>query len=432
MHTLRARTLVVAALIVIPLVPSASAAQTPADAGIQREQHKLRRNSRDAGTYHRLGDAYIQKSRETGDPSYLTLAETALRKALEIDPAHAGATRHLAYVFSSRHQFSGAAAQALAAITLDPADGDSHGVLGDAYLELGRYASAAEAYATMMRCKSDLASYSRMSGLKNLRGDARGAIEDLRLAIASGESSAQPRESLAWARGQLGAEHFALGEIDAALVHYEAALRTYPGYHRALAGLAQVRAARGQRAEAVELYTKALAVTPLPEYAVALGDLYTAMGRADEARKPYDLVRYIGRLNALNKVLYNRELAYFYADHDLEPATAVDLATRELETRRDIYAHDLLAWALHKAGRSAEAVAPMEEALRLGTLDAKLFFHAGMIHRALGDRARARDHLARALALNPHFHVLHARTAREALAALGEPSASATAGVELR
>ena len=58
----------------------------------------------------------------------------------------------------------------------------------------------------------------------------------------------------------------------------------------------------------------------------------------------------------------------------------------------------------------------MDEALQLGTRDAKLFFHAGMIHRALGDTERAREYLtSRALSTNPHFHVLQAAAAARAL-----------------
>lgn len=78
----------------------------------------------------------------------------------------------------------------------------------------------------------------------------------------------------------------------------------------------------------------------------------------------------------------------------------------------------MLAWALYKNGRAREAQAAMTEALRLGTPDARLFFHAGMIHRALGEADRAREALARALALNPHFHVLQAGVAARALGEL--------------
>ena len=406
----------VALLGIIGLGPGVAPAQeTAVDHSIALYRALARRNPFDAKAYVRLGDAYIQKTRETGDVSYLGLAEKALGKSLELAPANGATARHLAHVFAARHEFPEAVAQAAKAVQLAPDDAGAHGVLGDAYLELGMYERAGEAYDTMMRLSADLASYGRSSGLKNARGDARGAIDDLRRAVAWGEANRQPRESLAWAQAQLGAEHFAIGEIEAAEAQHLAALRTFPDYHRALAGLAQVRVAQGRGDEGVELYRKALAITPLPEYAVALGDLYTKIGRAAEARKQYQLVEYIGRLNALNKTLYNRELAYFYADHDVELETALELARREVALRQDIYAHDLLAWALHKAGRSREALAPMNDALRLGTRDAKLFFHAGMIHHALGHHARAREYLTRARSINPHFHVLHSAVAERTL-----------------
>jgi len=129
-------------------------------------------------------------------------------------------------------------------------------------------------------------------------------------------------------------------------------------------------------------------------------------------------VEFIGRLNALNKTIYNRELALFYADHDMKPAEALALAERELQARRDIYTYDVLAWALYRNGRAREAAAAMAEALKLGTRDARLYFHAGMIHMALGDAEQARDYLARALAVNPRFHPLHADVATRALAEL--------------
>jgi len=406
----------IASLLVIALGPAGAPAQeTAVDHAIALHQRLARRNPFDARPYLRLADAYIQKGRETGDVSYLGLAEQALRKSLELAPDNGATVRHLAHVFATRHEFPEAATQAARAIELDPGDAGAYGVLGDAYLELGRYDRAGEAYERMLRLREDLASFGRSSGLKHLRGDVPGAIEDLRRAVAWGEANRQPRESIAWAQSQLGAEHLAVGELEAAQAQQLAALRTFPGYHRALAGLAQVRVAQGRYDEGAELYGKALAVAPLPEYAVALGDLYTKIGRRPEAAKQYDLVQYIGRLNTLNEVLYNRELAYFYADHDIKLEVAVELARKELELRQDIYAHDLLAWSLHKAGRSREALAPMAEALHLGTLDAKLFFHAGMIHHAVGNHERAREYLTRALSTNRHFHVLQSAVAERVL-----------------
>lgn len=56
---------------------------------------------------------------------------------------------------------------------------------------------------------------------------------------------------------------------------------------------------------------------PLPVYVSAVGDLHTKLGKAKEAEKQYTLVEYIAALSFLSKNVYNRELALFYADHEI-------------------------------------------------------------------------------------------------------------------
>jgi tetratricopeptide (TPR) repeat protein len=412
--------LIALALLLVGLGPEPVRAREPsaADQAIALYQGLLRRNPFDARNYYRLADACIQKARESGDPAYFERAEVALRKSLQLHPEYADAMRHLAFVLYSGHDFEGAAREARRAIALNPRDRQAHGILGDTLLEVGRYREAAEVYETMMGLGRDLFSLSRRAGLRSVRGDVDGAIEDLTQAIEAGRERGEPRESVAWAQWQLGSEHFLIGDLAAAEARYRDALATYPGYHRASAGLAQVRAAQGRDDEAVDLYKKALAVIPLPEYAAPLGDVYARLGRREDAQAQYALVEYIGGLSARAKALYNRELAYFYADHDVKLDRALELARKELEVRQDIYAHDLLAWALYKKGRAAEALPPMQVALSLGTKDPKLHFHAGLIYHALGHAGLARQHLGRALALNPEFNPLQAAVARRTLQAL--------------
>ena len=129
----------------------------------------------------------------------------------------------------------------------------------------------------------------------------------------------------------------------------------------------------------------------------------------------YALVEKIGRLNELNGVLYNRQLALFYADHELKPEAAYANAAKEYSLRQDIYGADALAWTALKAGKIAEAQTAIKAALRLGTEDARLFYHSGMIARASGDKSEAHHNLKRALALNPQFDPLQASIARKAL-----------------
>ena len=395
------------------------------DRAIQLQQRRLLRNPYDAASYHRLGEAYIQKGRESGDMSYFDLAEQSLRKSIDLAPTNAGAVRHLAFVFSSRHDFEQAVVQATRALELDPSDGDAYGVLGDALLELGKYDEADTAFRRMLEIKRDLSSYARRSGLETLHGNPDRSIATLERAIEVGRANGQPRESIAWAEWQLGEEYFAVGDLKAAASSYRRAGATYPGYYRAHSGLARVRAAQGRYPEAIDLYRKAMGVIPLPEYAVALGDLFTKIGRSADARQQYELVEYMARLNALNRTLYNRELVYFYADRGVKLPEALELARREIEVRKDIYGYDALAWALYRSGRADEAYAPMQQALRLGTRDARLFYHAGMIAAQLGKTAEAITHLERALATNSNFHVLHADVARATLEELRSSTRSA-------
>jgi tetratricopeptide (TPR) repeat protein len=420
--------LATAALFVLGAASGPAAQPRETDHVIQFYQARVARDPDDFLSYNKLGTAYIQKARDTGDVTYYGLAEKALRRSLALvsqGPAAGTATTWLAVVEFARHQFKDALATAERALALGSGDLYPHAIVGDAYLELGQYDRAALAYSKLLELSGPLYPHSRLAYLKFLKGHTKGAIADMRRAVAAGQSG-MPAENMAWTRVQLGELLFRVGDLAGAEGAYHDALVTHPGYHRAAAGLASVRAAQKRYAEAVELYRRAINVIPLPEYAAALGDVYTKTGRASDAQRQHELVEFIGRLNALNKTIYNRELALFYADHDMKPTEALELAERELEARRDIYTYDVLAWALLKNGRAAEAAVAMAEALRLATRDARLFFHAGMIHKALGDTDRARDFLARALMLNPRFHPLQAEVAARALAELG-PGAPAKA-----
>jgi tetratricopeptide (TPR) repeat protein len=182
-----------------------------------------------------------------------------------------------------------------------------------------------------------------------------------------------------------------------------------------VASLGKARAAQNDLPGAIEQFEKVTRILPDPNYVAALGDLYKLAGREEDAKGQYELVEQIGHLSELNGTLYNRQLAYFYADHDLKPEEAYNLAAKEYEVRKDIYGADALAWTALKAGKLNEAQTAMKEALKLGTEDAKLFYHAGMIEKILGNKADAAEYLQKALKTNPVFDALQAEKARMAL-----------------
>jgi Flp pilus assembly protein TadD len=81
-----------------------------------------------------------------------------------------------------------------------------------------------------------------------------------------------------------------------------------------------------------------------------------------------------------------------------------------------VYIDDAYAWALYRAGHVDEARRMSAQALRLGTRDARLLYHAGAIAIAAGDRAHGRGLVTQALALNPGFDFTGSAEARKLLA----------------
>jgi tetratricopeptide (TPR) repeat protein len=151
---------------------------------------------------------------------------------------------------------------------------------------------------------------------------------------------------------------------------------------------------------------------PLPHLVAQLGDLLAAAGRHDEARAQYDLVRVIERIQAANGVNSDLETALYRVDHGIRLGETLALARRARADRPSIFGDDVLAWALARNGRCGEALSWSKRSLRLGTRDASMFFHRGMIERCLGHRAESRRWFARALETNPHFSLLWSPTAR--------------------
>jgi tetratricopeptide (TPR) repeat protein len=107
---------------------------------------------------------------------------------------------------------------------------------------------------------------------------------------------------------------------------------------------------------------------------------------------------------------------------------AVAQARAQVAVRPSIVAWDVLAWTLYRNGDLDGAAEASKEALRLGTQNALMRFHAGMIAAARGETAQAITFLESALELNPHFSV---RFASEARATLERLRALPNAGQEV-
>jgi tetratricopeptide (TPR) repeat protein len=358
-----------------------------------------------------LALAYQQRARETGDPAYYGLSDAALHQASAADGPPALIAQGEATLANTRHRFDDGLRFAKRAIGLDPENGSAYGALGDALLNLGRYQQAFRVYDRMALKAPGVASFTRVANARELIGHPQAALAADELAL---EADATIPEQIAWTMTQVGNVNFNMGRLAEAASAYRQALRRFPGYVHAEAGLARVEASEGRYSRAIARLRRAVSVLPFPAYVIWLGDILHRSGHEAAAHREYALVGAIEKLYAANGVRTELQTAIFDLDHKRNVADALARARAAYESAPSIYAEDALAWGLFREDRCHEARAHSARALRLGTRDALLVFHRAMIERCLGS-ASARTWFRRALAINPHFSLLWAPFARAQL-----------------
>ena len=397
-----------------PSAPVAVAPRDQAAAAVKAAEERVARLPANWVAWAELGAAHIEQARITGDPTGYPRAQQALERSLAVQPegnalAHTG----LGALAAARHDFAAALHSGQRAVEIDPFKAAAHGVVGDALIELGRYDEAYQSIQRMVDLRPDAGSYARASYTYELRGDLDAARELMDAAL---EAAPGPADA-AFALEHLATFAFDAGDLDRAKSLVDDGLNRLPQHPPLLVVRARIAAARGDVAAAVADYRAVVRRLPIPGYVAELGDLLAAGGDPAAARQEYDLVRATAALFTAQGVDLDIDLALFHADNG-----APDEAVRATETgypkRPSIFGADARAWALHAAGRDAEALPLADRALRLGTKSATLHYHRGMIRLGLGDRDGASADLTEALRLNPHFSFRHVPLARAALASL--------------
>lgn len=250
------------------------------------------------------------------------------------------------------------------------------GQITDALVELGDYPGAVKAAQKMVDLRPDSSSYARVSYLRSLHGDTRGAIE----AMVAAAKAANPNdpESVAWCHAQIGNELMDAGKLQEAEREFDEALRIFPNHNLALQSKARARVAANDLQAAIAIYELE---SGSADAAQALGDLFTRLGKTYAAKVAYAKFETLERENAALE-RSSRHLVNFWLDHDQNLVESLRLASTEYESRKDIFTCDALAWAFYKNGRVAEAKSLIKEALRTGSKDQRINDHAEIINRS--------------------------------------------------
>jgi tetratricopeptide (TPR) repeat protein len=382
-------------------------------------QARVARDSLSARDFAELSRLFLQRARAGGGDGDFRRAEGHARHSLRLRTGrNAEAFQVLASSLMGQHRFQEARSVAEGLLALDSSSVSARATLGEIQLELGAYDQARRTFGMLFTRRNDLSVAPRYARWEELRGrpaEARRLLREARHE-ASGRHG-MPAAHIAWFHWRLGDLALRHGQLREAERELRAGLLKVPEDHRLLEALARVAAARGHWSEAIEYGERTIARTLDP---AALGLLYQAYAASGDSVKAEEYYRAMSVSVLGQQDTFHRLWGLLLLDRGGEVPTVLARAEREIEVRRDVYGWDLLAWALYRSGRVAEAHEKMQQALALGTRDASLYYHAGIIEAALGRRAGSRRHLEAALATNPHWHPCQPAEAKRVLARLAE------------
>lgn len=393
------------------------------DSEIARLKANAKTKPNDAKAWVQLGDALMQKARETAEPNYYDYAEKTYVKGLSLAPQDPEALLGMAWVTSTRHQFAESITWAKKTLAIAPRLHAAHGLIGDAYVETGDYENAFQSYQTMLDIRPDVSSYSRGAHLLYLTGDLRKAIWLMDKAVKAGGPYA---ENSAWCRAQLADMYLSEGAVLPARQTVEPAIKLTPDNYHLQAEMGKIKEFQGDLKGAIAAYEKAVAITPQHVALVELGDLYAATGDKAKAEAAYAQAEKTHDHHMVKGLKDELYMARFFVDHDRQKERALKIAEGRSDTTNPMDAENV-AWVFYKCGKFADAKTMINKALSKGTPDAMRLYHAGMIYAALNDRFPAQEYLQRAVDLNPHFSLSGTPDALAKLQELGsKPRAIAT------
>jgi tetratricopeptide (TPR) repeat protein len=360
-------------------------AATPAEKAIDQALASIQKQPGNAAYYNNLAMAYARRARETSDTAFYTKAEETLRKSVELQPDNFEGLKVQAWLQLGRHEFAKARETATKLNRMSPDDLSIYGYLVDANVELGNYKEAVQAAQWMLDLRpGNVAGLVRAAYLRELHGNLDGAFELMQMAYDS--EALSETEDRAWLLTQLAHLELLSGDIAKADSYGSTALAVFPGYHYALAAMAQVRTAQHRYDEAVQLLAERYKEAPHAENLFALAEAQELAG--DHSAAAHSFAQFERASLAESKLAdnSNRELIFYYADYAKQPQRALEVAREELSRRKDVFTVDAYAWALAANGEYALANRELAQALAVGVKDPKLIGHALLIAQHLDSK----------------------------------------------
>lgn len=323
-------------------------------------------------------------------------AERWLRRALDVAPASADVQRAWGRYQFSVKRYALAETALKKAAELDPAAPATQSDLADLYLNwLQRPADAAGAYRRLIKLKPEDA------GAQFGLGIALAAQRQTREAASAFEQAAVLAPQNPLPLTALGRLYAASGEPQKALEAFDRALRVKADYAPALMERGDLYLQRNEHARAATDFEQVVKLTPKDAMNVyKLGTAYQLMGKPDAAERQYrQAIEIDGKFApALNN------LAAMSAERRQNLDAALDWAKRAVAIDPTLADFQDTLGSVHLArGESDAAIAAYRKATTLAPKNAEFYYGLGEALAQKGDKPGAVAAFKTALSVNPSF-----------------------------
>lgn len=363
-------------------------------------------NPNDNASKLKLAQAYIEEARVTGDHGYYDQATIELLDdVLHAEPKNFEALCCKATVLLSQHHFAEGLDIAKQAVAINPDNAFVYGIMCDAYLELGNYKEAVQMADKMVSIRPDIRSYLRISYLREIHGDYKGAIEAAKLAVAAGYTGL---EQTVFARMILAHLYEYTGKLDTAAYQCQMALNERTDYAFAIAGLGRIEKAKGNYKQAIEYMENARKQIIEYSFTDELTDLYLLANEPEKskqaAQEVIDMLKPGSNEDESSSAhghYADKELAYAYLKVN-DTDNALKHAKLEYDRRpENIDVCEAMAWVYYKRKDYKEANKYITAALKTNSHNPVLLCRGGLIKIKSEEENKGVEMIKTALESNP-------------------------------
>ena len=383
--------------------PPKSAALRDLDARIDATQRAAQRRDDDWMNLEILAKLYVQRGRMTGDWADYRRAEEALDQAFRRAPQGLGPHLTRATLAYSMHRISAAERDVARvegyAVRMPETNRIARSLRADIAFHQGHYRQAESDYAANLEELRDPTALVASAQWAWKTGD----FEHAEALLHEASSVAEAPTVAAWVSLVRGLYALDRGRYEDALSHYRAGLQQTPESWLLQEHAAEILLLLGHEEAARLAYVELVDRTDSPEFMDALAGIHRDRGETDAAQRWIARARegWEARLAMFPEAAYGHALDH-WLDFEDDPARAVSIARANAQARPGGEAQVKLAQAYLAAGRADAAAELMARVLDTPWRTAELHAVASETYAALGDAARAGEHRAHALAINPH------------------------------